>query len=112
MDPITTSIENHRKFQTDLQAETGLPVFETLVILGVIKDNPELMKRGVVVLVRELMGADVFEEGKYLKFVDNMLRVGLVCKHDFRYHMTPNGERYLKATLDKLMPAMRGLVYR
>ena len=111
MDVIQSAMDKHKKHETDLQAETGLPVFETLVILAIVKNKPELDKRSVSFLAREKMGANSHEDPKYLKFIDNMMRVGLICKHDFRYHMTPNGERYLKETLTKIAPALSSLMF-
>lgn len=96
----------------DMQADSGLPLLETLVILAVVNDFPEMMKAGVVTAARDLLGADQSENGRYLKFVDNMLRVGLICKHDFKYHMTPRGERHLIEITAKIMPSLRNLVRR
>lgn len=112
MDQIQRSIETEASKTNDLQSESGMPLLESLVILNAVKTNPGLTKRELSSNARASLGADSTEDTKFLKYIDNLVRVGCLAKYDFRFHLTPSGERFFSDTRNKVLPALRGLAFR
>ena len=112
MDPIQRSIETEASKMSDQQTESGMPLLESLVLMNVVKTNPGLTKRDLSQAARRDLGADVTEDTKFLKYIDNLVRVGCLAKYDFRFHLTPSGERFYNETRTKVLPALRSLAFR
>lgn len=95
-----------------MTTENGMSLFESLVILSTVRSSPGTMKGGVAQAVRAKLGMDICENTVVLHMIDNLVRTGLLVRLDFKYHLTPAGERYLTETRERFLPAIRELSYR
>jgi hypothetical protein len=92
--------------------ESGMSLFESLVILSVVQEIPGNTKGNVARAVRENMGMDVCENTMILHMIDNLVRTGLLVRLDFKFYVTPAGEKYFEENRARFMPAIKRLVFR
>jgi hypothetical protein len=44
--------------------------------------------------------------------IDNLVRSGLLVRLDFKFYVTPAGEKYFEENRARFMPAIKRLVFR
>lgn len=112
MNPIDQTIQSQRSRAFDLQAESGMPLLESLVLLKVVKSvGGVISKRELSAAARQELGFDHTYDVLFLKYIDNMVKVGLLAKYDFKYQLTPSGSSYFDNTRNKISPALRSLAF-
>lgn len=94
----------------DLPRGIGVPDFETAVILAHICSQPGLMKRDIVHKVLERLKRPITDEAIVFKYIDCLVSIGQIAKHDFCFYLTPNGTKRLRLLRENLRSAM-DLIY-
>ena len=106
MNPFDSYLQN----QNLPHAAVAAPELEELVILDVIKRNPGYTKRLVAAAALGVFGRDLEQERQFLVYIDSLVGVGLLFRHNFTYVLTPSGTERLERLKSNLRgPLMRAL---
>jgi len=95
----------------DLPYGINVPEIETMLLLSIVRRQPNLLKREVVNFFLELSRKDQNYERLILKYVDTLMDMRYIARYDFRYHLTIPGEKRLRELLDQSTPALRFLTF-
>lgn len=87
-----------------------VPEFEAGVILATIKATPGMTKHELVRKVLGRLGRPLSEERVYLRHIDCLVRLHQVVRHNFYFHLTPDGTNRLRQIRESLASAMN-LIY-
>jgi hypothetical protein len=87
-----------------------VPEFEAGVILATVKAQPGMTKRELVRRVLGRMGRPLSEERVFLRHIDCLVRLGQLVRHNFYFHLTPDGTQRLRQIRESLASAMN-LIY-
>lgn len=91
-------------------AAVSAPELEELVILDVIKRNPGYTKRLVAAAALGVFGRDLEVERQFLMYIDSLVGIGRLFRHNFTYVLTPSGVERLEQLKANLRgPLMRAL---
>lgn len=104
------SFDNYLRDRNLPHAAVAAPELEELVILDVINRNPGYTKRLVAAAALGVFGRDLEQERQFLSFIDSLVAIGRIFRHNFTYILTPSGAERLEQLKNNLRgPLMRAL---
>ena len=103
-------IESYLRDNNLPHAAVAAPELEELVILDVIKRNPGYTKRLVAAAALGVFCRDLEQERQFLTYIDSLVGIGRLFRHNFTYILTPSGTERLEQLKSNLRgPLMRAL---
>jgi hypothetical protein len=88
------------------QINGAAPILESFILLLSIDKHPGLKKGDMAFIAAET--AKISEYRLWISYIDSLLNVGYLFKHDFTYTLSPSG----KAKLEELKVLMRNMLNR
>jgi hypothetical protein len=106
MNPIDTYLRE----QSLPHAAVACPELEALVLLDVAKRYPGQRKGLMAASALGVFGRDLGEEHLMLTYIDSLVAIGRLFRHNFTYVLTPSGVERLEQLKSNLRgPLMRAL---
>lgn len=95
-----------------MNSSVGIPALEAAVVLAVASQTPGLLKGELVARAMQILNRDPEAEARvFLRYVDSLVGIGELTRHDHRFHVTPAGRQRLAASRSDLLPALTLLCY-
>lgn len=99
-------VEQARR-ETRLPCGTGIPHLEVMTLLMVASQTPGLRKAELTKAARAALSVPMDRDRTFLSYVDGLVKLGLMIRYDFGYHMTPAGKRRFADLREETMPALK-----
>lgn len=100
-DAFERSVRDH-----DFSFGLAVPEFEAALILAQAKSSPGMLKGELVKRVMGRLGRPLSEERIFLRYVDCLVNLKQLVRHDFTFHVTPSGSMRLRQIREGLQGAM------
>jgi DNA-binding PadR family transcriptional regulator len=84
---------------------SGVPKFESLLILGLIEKYPPFGKTELANAVAQRMG-DMTQERVMLKYIDFLVSLNYVSRQDFAYYITEQGKARIRELKEQMQMAL------
>lgn len=92
--------------ERDYSFGLAVPEFEAAVILAQAKAQPGMLKGELVKRVMGRLGRPLSEDRVFLRYVDSLVTLKQLVRHDFTFHVTPSGTARLLQIRENLNGAM------
>ena len=84
----------------------GVPEFEVITILSLVKNNPGLDKKQLITKIMALFNYSESFDRVYSKYIDILVELNQLARYDFKYYLIPAGIQRLTELKAKLNAAI------